>query len=73
MADERWSNVDPPVPAPYITTGDYALVNFDLAYAINEGLELALGGRNLLDENYELAWGFPEPGLSVYAKIRLRF
>src|SRR5690606_25906010 len=26
-ADDRWSNVNPPVPDPYIATGDYVLVN----------------------------------------------
>lgn len=72
-ADDRWSNVNPPVPEPYIATGEYLLVNFDLAYALDSGVELALGARNLRDENYEVAWGFPEPGRSVYAKLRVRY
>jgi iron complex outermembrane receptor protein len=72
-ADDRWSNVNPPVPDPYVATGAYTLVNFDGSYAFDNGLELGLGARNLLDENYELAWGFPEAGRSVYAKIRMSF
>lgn len=73
LADERWSNVNPPVPSPYIATGDHTLVNFDGSYTFDNGVELAVGARNLRDENYELAWGFPEPGRNLYAKIRVRF
>lgn len=59
------------MPDPYVATGDYVSIDFDLAYAFDNGVELALGARNLRDENYELAWCFPEPGRSVYAKIRV--
>jgi iron complex outermembrane receptor protein len=68
---DRWSPVNPPVPQAYTRTGSYALVNVDASYAFLNGL--ALGAKNLLDENYELAWGFPEPGRSAYAKIRYTF
>jgi len=27
--------------------------------------------KNLTDDNYELAWGFPQPGRSFYIKTRV--
>ena len=73
VADDRWSNVNPPVPDPYVATGSYTVVNVDSSYTFGNGVELALGARNLLDDNYELAWGFPESGRNVYGKVRIRF
>jgi len=35
--------------------------------------ELAAGGTNLLDENFELAQGYPESGRGVYVRLRLNF
>jgi len=32
---------------------------------------VVFGFKNLVDDNYELAWGFPQPGRSYYFKIRL--
>ena len=32
-----------------------------------------MGGTNLLDENFELAQGYPEPGTNVYVRLRLNF
>ena len=36
-------------------------------------LGVAVGGTNLLDENFELAQGYPEPGRNVYVRLRLTF
>jgi hypothetical protein len=36
-------------------------------------IELGIGIRNLDDENYELAWGFPSPGRAVYTKFKMSF
>ena len=30
-----------------------------------------LGFKNLTDDNYELAWGFPQPGRTFYVKTRI--
>jgi outer membrane cobalamin receptor len=34
---------------------------------------VSVGGTNLLDENYELAWGYPDPGRNAYVRMRLNF
>ncbi|MGO4684194.1 TonB-dependent receptor plug domain-containing protein [Hyphomicrobium sp. 2TAF46] len=57
----------------YIELGAYALVNFQAEYAFTEGTTIAIGAMNLLDENYSLADGFPEPGRQLFANVRARF
>lgn len=57
----------------YINVGAYALVNFQAEYAFDPNTSLAIGGTNLLDENYQLADGFPEPGRQFFANLRARF
>jgi iron complex outermembrane receptor protein len=57
----------------YINIGAYALVNFQAEYAFDPNTSLAIGGTNLLDENYQLADGFPEPGRQFFANVRARF
>lgn len=73
VADDRWSSVNPPVPSPYVETGAYTLVNLDAKYAFPNDVEVALGFKNLLDDDYELAWGFPQPGRSAYMNVRMAF
>jgi iron complex outermembrane receptor protein len=34
---------------------------------------LAGGVKNLLDQNFELVWGLPQPGRTFYAKVRAIF
>lgn len=57
----------------YVNLGAYALVNFQAEYAFNDNASVAIGGTNLLDENYSLADGFPEPGRQFFANLRARF
>jgi len=57
----------------YVDIGSYALLNFQAAYAWNENATLTMGATNILDENYSLAQGFPEPGRQFYANARIRF
>ncbi len=57
----------------YMDIGAYALVNFQAEYAFTEGTTIAIGAMNLLDENYSLADGFPEPGRQLFANVRARF
>ncbi|HVY63873.1 MAG TPA: TonB-dependent receptor, partial [Gammaproteobacteria bacterium] len=73
--DDRWSDMTTnPVQAfPYVETGAHTLLNFDVTYRLKRGLEVAAGFKNLLDENYELAWGYPEVGRTMYAKFRIAF
>ena len=73
IAGDRWSDVNPVPAFPYVRTGGYVLANVDATYAFSRNLELAIGLKNLLDENYELAWGFPQPGRTYYVKTRMTF
>ncbi|MFA7305506.1 MAG: TonB-dependent receptor [Hyphomicrobium sp.] len=57
----------------YINIGSYALVNFQAEYAFNDMTSMTIGGINLLDENYFLTEGFPEPGRQFFANLRARF
>jgi iron complex outermembrane receptor protein len=75
IASDRWSDMstNPAQAIPYIRTGAYALVNAQAEYAITENLEFAAGVRNLLDVNYELAWGYPQAGRNYYFKLRATY
>ncbi|MGD9536215.1 MAG: TonB-dependent receptor plug domain-containing protein [Alphaproteobacteria bacterium] len=75
IAGDRWSDVstNPAQAFPFTRTGAYTLANIQAEYAILDNLELAAGVKNLFDENYELAWGLPQPGRSFYVKGRLIF
>ena len=70
LAGDRWSDV---TGGGYVRTGDYTLLNVQLQYRGSELWEIAIGGTNLLDENFELAQGYPEPGTNVYLRMRLNF
>jgi iron complex outermembrane receptor protein len=74
-ADDRWSpiNTNPAAPFPYVMTGEYTMVNLDASYRFANGVEFAVGAKNLLDENFELSWGFPQPGRTFYTKVRAGF
>ncbi len=69
-ADDRWN--DGPGGA-YIQTGQYTLANLQVQWDATSRMRVAFGGRNLLDEEYELAWGFPDQGRSFYAKVQVGF
>jgi iron complex outermembrane receptor protein len=73
IADDRWSDVNPPTPVPYVETGSYALVGVDAKYTFRGNIELGIGAKNLLDEHYELVYGFPQAGANYYLKLRMDF
>ena len=61
-----------PVPAfPYVRTGGYTLINLSAQYALARNFDVVLGFKNLSDDNYELAWGFPQSGRSFYVKTQV--
>jgi iron complex outermembrane receptor protein len=75
LADDRWSDINP-VPAgafPYVKTGDYHLLDLDATYEVTRRFEVGVGFKNLFDDYYELAWGFPQQGRTFYVKTRLRY
>ena len=73
LADDRWSDVNPAPAFPYVKTGGYTLLDLDATYAVARNLELSLGFKNLVDDHYELAWGYPQPGRTFYVKTRLLY
>jgi len=57
----------------YYRTGSYANVGLRVDYALLDGVEIGVGARNLLDDNYQLVDGFPEPGRSFFLSVRARY
>jgi iron complex outermembrane receptor protein len=73
VAGDRWSDVNTnPVPAlPYIRTGGYTLLDLSARYSVQRNFDVVVGLKNLTDRNYELSWGFPQPGRTFYVKTRV--
>lgn len=71
IAGDRWSDINPAPAFPYVRTGSYTVFNLVGEYAFTPRVSVAVGGRNLTDDSFELAWGFPQPGRTVYVKTRI--
>jgi iron complex outermembrane receptor protein len=71
LAGDRWSDVNPAPPFPYVRTGQYTLLNLAAEYAIAAKFDVVFGFKNLSDDYYELAWAFPQPGRTFYVKTRV--
>jgi len=70
LATDRWSELG----TGFVQTGDYTMLNLQVQYhGRGDRWELAFGGTNLTDENFELAYGYPEPGASAYGRVRVNF
>lgn len=70
-AGKRWTDVTG--STTYQRIGEYTLVNLQLQYQPVPSVDIVIGGRNLFDRNFELAWGFPEPGRTLFTKFRVNF
>ena len=74
FATDRWSDITVPgdnaLAGTQIETGGHTLLNAVAEYAVSERATVSIGARNLLDENFELVWGLPEPGRNLYVKMR---
>jgi iron complex outermembrane receptor protein len=74
FAGNRWTDWNGnSTLAGYERIGNYTLANLQLTWKPRPNVEAVLGGRNLLDRNFSLARGFPEPGRSLFTKVRLSF
>ena len=58
---------------PVRTTDSFVLVGASLAYQVNPVLQLWARGENLLDQDYQIMYGFPMPGATFMAGINLNF
>ena len=57
----------------YFRIGAFSLLDARVAYDFPQGVELAVGARNLLDQNYQLVAGFPEAGRSLFVSVRAAY
>lgn len=57
----------------YLRAGAFDLLDARVAYDLPQGVELAIGARNLLDQNYQLAQGYPEPGRSFFMSAQYKY
>jgi iron complex outermembrane receptor protein len=73
VAGDRWSDVNRnPVPAfPFLRTGGYTLLDVSAQYSVQRNFDVVFGLKNLTDDNYELSWGFPQPGRTFFVKTRV--
>ena len=51
----------------------FMTANVKFGYDFGNGLIAETGLKNLLDEDYELEEGYPEPGRTVFANLRYTF
>ena len=71
IASDRWT-VNTAGTA-YFRTGNYVDVGLAADWDVSRRLTIGVGARNLLDQNYQLAAGFPEPGRSFFARVAARY
>ncbi|WP_150294302.1 TonB-dependent receptor plug domain-containing protein [Sphingobium estronivorans] len=76
LASNRWTLFTATTasqPQIYYRTGAYVNAGLRVDYALNDHVEIGVGGRNLFDDYYTLTDGFPEPGRTLFASIRARY
>jgi iron complex outermembrane receptor protein len=72
VASDRTTSTTAATPV-YYDIGRYTAVNLRIDYSVSEFFDLGVGARNLLDDDYMLTDGFPEPGRNFFVSGRLRF
>jgi len=70
-ASDRLSNLSGNANS-FLKTGSFVLVNLEADYAFTDKLDVQIGARNLLDENYQLTAGFPSEGRGFFIILRYR-
>jgi iron complex outermembrane receptor protein len=73
FAGNRWTDLNGNATVSYLRIGRYTLANLQLTWRPLQNMEAVLGARNLFDRNFELASGFPEPGRTLFTKVRINF
>ncbi len=51
----------------------YVTVDLEATCGIRQGIQFGAGVRNVLDANYDLAAGYPEPGRSMFVRMSYAF
>lgn len=52
-------------------TENYTVVNLMLSYKFTPNVEVFVSGKNLLDQNYTINYGYPMPGITFFSGINL--
>ncbi len=77
ITSNRSTLLSPPLASAgypnYEKLGSFTLLNLQAEYRLSDNFSAAVGGTNLLDDNYQLAQGFPEPGRQYFANVRAKF
>jgi iron complex outermembrane receptor protein len=53
-------------------TETYTLVGSKLRYFMNRHLEVFVSGENLLNQKYEVQYGYPMPGVTIFGGVQLK-
>lgn len=78
LASDR-TTLDTFVPATpagtvrYYRTGSYVQANVRIDYELVNGVQVGIGARNLFEDSYQLADGFPEASRSIFVSVRGRY
>jgi iron complex outermembrane receptor protein len=76
-ADDCWSQKTEVIGGKsvtsYVKTGSHLLANFAAEYRMRENLTWSGGVKNIFDQDYTLAWGYPEAGRTFYAGMKMTF
>ncbi len=71
IASNRW--IVNTAGTRYYRSGSYVQANLRVDFDILDSVTLGVGARNLFDDYYVLADGFPEQGRSLFASLRARY
>lgn len=71
IASNRWTVNT--AGTEYYRTGSYVQANLTVNYEVREGIVIGAGARNLFDDYYVLADGFPEPGRSFFLSFQYKY
>lgn len=58
---------------PTEATQTYTLVNARVRFQINRFLSVYVAGNNLLDQEYEINYDYPMPGITVFGGVKFKY
>ena len=58
---------------PNPKTETYGLLDAKLGYSFNKGIHVFLKAENVLNQSYQVIYGYPMPGITVFAGVHFNF
>jgi len=58
-------------PADQMVKNSYTLLNSKVNYSFNKNITLFVSGENLLNQEYQMQYGYPMPGATLFAGINI--